>query len=108
MGVVRRRLSRPGRYLATTLAGGVEGDVFYARARRYGSALEAALAPEAIPPEVFHNLLSTVWRNFPIWHRYFRVRRRLLGMAEGDLHGYDLTAPLLPSPPDVPFERESS
>ena len=90
---------------AAALAGGVKRDVFYARARRYGSSLEAALAPEAIPVEVFHNLLDTVWKNFPIWHRYFRVRRRLLRLGEGDLHGYDLTAPLLADSPVVPFER---
>src|SRR5690606_35393381 len=38
------------------------------------------------------------------WHRYFKVRRRLLGLAEGDLHGYDLEAPLS-SDPAVTWER---
>jgi len=90
---------------AAALAGGVKRDVFYARARNYGSSLEAALAPEAIPSEVFHNLLETVWKNLPVWHRYFRVRRRLLGLAEGDLHDFDLTAPLLRDSPTVSFER---
>ena len=65
---------------AATLAGVVKRDVFYARMRRYDSSLEAALAPNAIPVEVFHNLLDTVWRNLPIWHRYFAVRRRMLGL----------------------------
>ena len=88
---------------AAALAGGVKRDVFYARARRYGSSLESALAHDAIPVEVFHNLLAVVWRNFPVWHRYFRVRRRLLGLPDGDLHGYDLTAPLLAEAPVVPF-----
>jgi oligoendopeptidase F len=79
---------------AATLAGAVKRDVFYARARGYDSSLHAALAGDDIPLAVFHNLLDTVWRHFPVWHRYFNVRRRLLGLPEGELHGYDLEAPL--------------
>ncbi len=88
---------------AAALGGGVKRDVFYARARRYDSSLEAALAPNAIPTAVFHNLLDTVWRNFPTWHRYFAVRRRILGLDR--LHGWDLTAPLSTAEPRIPFER---
>ncbi|MBW3631739.1 MAG: oligoendopeptidase F [Chloroflexi bacterium] len=79
---------------AATLAGAVKRDVFYARARDYDSSLHAALAGDDIPLAVFHNLLDTVWKHFPVWHRYFNVRRRLLGLPEGELHGYDLEAPL--------------
>ena len=57
-----------------------------------------------ISPAVFHNLLETVWRHFPVWHRYFNVRRRLLGLPEGELHGYDLEAPLAEQP-RFPWER---
>jgi oligoendopeptidase F len=89
---------------AATLSGAVKRDVFYAQARAYPSSLEAALAPDSIPPEVFHTLLATIWANFPTWHRYFRVRRRLLNLPEGDLHGYDLEAPLAPQPA-IPFAR---
>ena len=89
---------------AATLAGAVKRDVFYARARGYDSSLEAALARDNIPTAVFHNLLDTVWKHFPVWHRYFSVRRRLLGLPEGDLHGYDLEAPLAEQP-SFPWER---
>ena len=83
---------------AATLAGAVKRDVFYARAGRYDSALAAALAPDDVPIAVFHNLVDTVWRHFPVWQCYFRVRRRLLGLPAGDLHGYDLEAPLAKQP----------
>jgi oligoendopeptidase F len=89
---------------AATLAGAVKRDVFYARAGRYDSSLEAALAPDDIPISVFHNLVDTVWRHFPVWHRYFRVRRRLLGLPAGDLQGYDLEAPLA-AQPTIPWDR---
>ncbi len=85
------------------LSGVVKRDVFYARARRYGSSLEAALAPNAIPTAVFHNLLDTVWQNLPVWHRYFAVRRRALGLDA--LHGWDLGAPLTAHSPHIPFEE---
>lgn len=87
---------------AATLAGVVKRDVFFARMRRYDSSLEAALAPNKIPVAVFHNLLDTVWRNLPIWHRYFAARRRLLGLDA--LHGWDLTAPLEREHRPIPFD----
>ena len=89
---------------AATLAGAVKRDVFYSRARGYDSSLKAALAGDNIPTEVFYNLLDTVWKHLPVWHRYFSVRRRLLGLPEGDLHGYDLEAPLAEQP-SFPWEQ---
>ena len=86
---------------AGTLTGSVKADVFYARAHGYDTALDATLSPNAIPTSVFHNLLDTVWRNFPTWHRYFAIRRRILGVEQ--LHGWDLTAPLERAPVPVPF-----
>lgn len=88
---------------AGTLIGAIKRDAFYTRARRFDSSLEAALAPHAIPVEVFHNLVDTVWKNLPVWHRYFALRRRVLGYDT--LHGWDLTAPLERNPPAIPFER---
>ena len=58
----------------------VRRDVFNARARRYSSSLEAALFPNNIAPEVFHNLIDTYRRHIPTWHRYWAVRRRALGV----------------------------
>jgi oligoendopeptidase F len=89
---------------AATLAGAVKRDVFYARARGYGSSLESALSDDNVPTAVFFNLIDTVWQHFPVWHRYFNVRRRLLGLPQGELHGYDLEAPLTDQP-DFPWER---
>jgi len=89
--------------LANALAAGVKQNVFMARARRYGSALEAALAPNHIPVEVFHNTLDVFRRHLPTWHRYWRVRRRALGYDR--LHVYDIKAPLAAEKPEVPFEQ---
>lgn len=89
--------------MATCLASGVKQHVFVARARRYDSALEAALSSNFIPLEVFHNLIDTYRRNLPIWHRYWRVRRRALGYDT--LHVYDIKAPLSGKMPQVPLQQ---
>jgi oligoendopeptidase F len=89
------------RTMAACLAGGIKRDVFLARVRRYQDSLEAALASQELPAEVFHQVLAAFRDNLPIWHRYWRLRRRLLG---GPLREYDLQAPLA-RPVAIPFER---
>jgi len=82
------------RTLGATLYAAVERDLFYARARRYGSALESALDTAAIPVAVYHSLIDHVGENLATFHRYLGLRRRILEVDE--LHYYDLYAPLLP------------
>ncbi|MCD6520492.1 MAG: oligoendopeptidase F family protein, partial [Anaerolineae bacterium] len=89
--------------MANCLSAGVKQNVFLARTRRYDSALEAALSPSNIPTQVFHNVINTFQRNLPVWHRYWRLRRRALGYEK--LHPYDIKAPLLQSTPKIPFEQ---
>ncbi len=79
---------------ASSLAGSVRSDIFYARARNYPNALEAALVPNNIPTQVYNNLILTVDQNLPYLHRYIALRRRLLGLDE--LHHWDLYVPTVP------------
>ncbi len=88
--------------MAQCLSAGVRQNVFLARARRYHSALEAALKPGFIPVEVFHSLIASFERHLPIWHRYWRVRRKASGLDA--LHIYDCKAPLA-TPLVVPYEQ---
>jgi oligoendopeptidase F len=91
--------------LANALATAIKQNVFMARARRYDSALEAALAPNNIPTEVFHNLINTYKQNLPTWHRYWAILRRALGYDT--LHVYDIKAPLVKERPYVPYSQAS-
>jgi hypothetical protein len=43
--------------LAATLSGSVQRDIYYAKARGYNSALEAALFSDDVPPAVYDNLI---------------------------------------------------
>lgn len=89
--------------MANVISAGMKQNVFMARARRYDSALEAALAPENIPTRVFHTLIETFKANLPTWHRYWRVRREMLGVDT--LHPYDTFAPLAENAPEIPYEQ---
>jgi len=82
--------------LGALLTGTVQRDAFYARTRRYPSALNAALDPESIPTEVYTNLIETMHHYLPLLHRYVSLRKRVLGID--DLHSYDLYLPLVETP----------
>jgi oligoendopeptidase F len=66
--------------LGETLYGQVKRDVFYARARKYGSSLESALDPNNIPVKVYHSLIENVNNNLGTFHRYLRIKKRMLGV----------------------------
>ncbi|KAB8145199.1 oligoendopeptidase F [Chloroflexia bacterium SDU3-3] len=84
--------------LATTLAGEIRSHVVGARIHNYPSALAAALEPNDIPLDVYHNLISTINANLPKLHRYMELRKRVMGLD--DLRIYDLYAPMI-NEPDV-------
>lgn len=86
---------------AAALAGAIKRDVFFARARGYPSAREATMIPKRIPTAVFDNLISVVRAHLPLWHRYWEVRRRALGVEA--LEPYDLHVPLATSEEKVDF-----
>jgi oligoendopeptidase F len=89
--------------MANCLIAGVKQNVFRARARRYDSSLEAALAPNNIPPAVFHNLIETFRSHLPTWQRYWRLKRRALALDS--MYEYDIKAPLTAAQIHVPYEQ---
>ena len=89
--------------MAASLAGGVKRDVFYARARGFQSSLAAALEPSHVPPAVYHNVIKTFRDNVGTWHRYWRARRKALGLST--LKPYDTRAPVGRSTLNVPYEQ---
>lgn len=88
---------------AAILTTAVKQDVFNARVRRYPSALHASLEPNNVPVEVFHNLIEVFRKNLPTWHKYWRIRRKALGLETFGV--YDIKAPLTDSKPVVPFHQ---
>jgi len=80
--------------LAKLFEGGVKNDIFRAKVRNYPSAREAALFPDNVPTAVYDNLISAVHDGFPVLHRYYALRKRLLGLDT--LAHYDVYVPLVP------------
>ncbi|RXY99482.1 oligoendopeptidase F [Fictibacillus sp. S7] len=78
---------------ASTLAGTVKKDNFFARTRKFDSARQAALNDNNIPEEVYENLVKTVNDHLHLLHRYVDIRKRALNLDE--LHMYDLYTPLV-------------
>jgi oligoendopeptidase F len=79
--------------IGTALNAEVQKDLFYMRARKYPTTLDAALEPDSIPTSVYTKLIDGVNANLPTFHRYLNLRKRMLGLS--DLHYYDLYAPLV-------------
>ena len=67
--------------------------IFFSRARKYDSALDASLARTEVPVSVYTNLIQTVNDNLPYMHRYVRLRKKLMGLDE--LHMYDIYTTLV-------------
>ena len=77
---------------------------FFAEARKYGSAREAAMDRTNVPVSVYDNLIEAVHQNMDKMHRYVRLRKKLLGVEE--LHFYDVYTPLLKDEPaKIPFAQ---
>ena len=89
--------------LSSNLAHSIKANVFYMRARRHESSLAASLFDLNIPTDVFHNLIDTFKKNLPVWHRYFAIRRKALGLKK--LAYYDMWAPIAKRRVKVPFEK---
>jgi oligoendopeptidase F len=85
-----------GRTYGTTINSSVQKALFYARSRKYASNLEATLDGPNIPISVYTRLVEGVNRHLPTFHRYLRLRKRMMGITD-DLHYYDLYAPLVSS-----------
>ncbi len=81
--------------LAALYAGSVANDVFVARARGYKSSLDAGLFGNKVPEEVYRNLIATVNKNLEPLHRFYSLRKKVLGVDE--LRHYDVYVPLVKS-----------
>jgi oligoendopeptidase F len=58
----------------------VNTDLFNTRVRGYGNCLEMTLEPNNIPVAVFHNFIQNANNNLDKFHRYLKIRKRLLGV----------------------------
>ena len=89
--------------LAATLAGAMQRDWYYAKARGYPSSLHRALDAENLPLGVYDNLVKTINDHASLLHRYVALKKKVLKLDQ--VHFYDLYVNLVDVPErDYPFE----
>jgi len=71
----------------------VQGDIFYAKARKYPTSLASALSGNNIPESVYRTLVAETNKGLPQLHRYFELRRKILKLD--DLGYWDIYPPLV-------------
>lgn len=82
--------------LASLYAGAVKQNVYKARVRGFSSARAMALFPDKVDEAVYDSLVSTVNANLEPLHRYYALRRRVLGVES--LRHWDVYVPIVPAP----------
>lgn len=93
--------------LAATLSTAVKRNLFYARARKYNTALDAALDGDNIPPAVYDNVVDTINKNIQPLHEYMSVRKDMLNVDR--VRPWDLTVPLVSDVDfDIPYDDAAS
>jgi len=104
---VYRQFYKPYMNLKNTFAslftGKMNADVFNAKAKNYSSSLEAALKPNNIPLEVYHNLVDSANAGLSSMHRWVALKKKIL--KYDDIHPYDMYVSLFPeNKKDYSFE----
>ena len=87
------KLNEFKRTFGTNLDANVKKDMFYARVRSYNNSLESALDANNIPVEVYYSLIKNVNDNLGSFHRYLKIKKRMLGVEQ--LKYSDLYAPVV-------------
>ena len=80
--------------ISATYYGNVKKDVFLAKAKKYGSALEKALSAEDVPEVVYKNLIESVHTALPLLHDYMKEKKKGLNLRQ--MHMYDIYASTIP------------
>lgn len=81
------------RTFGVQLYSNVKKDMFYARTRGYKSSLESSLDRNNIPTEVYTALIENVNKNLDSFHRYLKLKKRMLGVET--LKYSDVYAPVV-------------
>lgn len=90
--------------IAQTLTSSLKRDAFFARVRRYPSALERALFSENVPKAVYTNLIATASEFLPALHKYYELRAKILELTPLEL--YDTHVPLVSEvKTHIPFDE---
>ena len=72
----------------------IQGLAVKTKARKYESSLWRALFDDNMLPHVYETLVEEVNQSLPTLHRYFKLRKRMLGIKD-EMRYYDIYPPLV-------------
>ncbi|KXZ40553.1 oligoendopeptidase F [Alkalithermobacter thermoalcaliphilus JW-YL-7 = DSM 7308] len=91
--------------LAANLAGEVGKNIFYSKARKYNSSLEASLDRDNVSVKLYENIINTTSKNLKPLHRYISLRKEALGIDD-KVYLYDMYIPISNYPGRrIPFDE---
>lgn len=89
---------------ASTLYGGIKSEIFYAKTRKYESALQGSLFQDDVSVDVYDNLIAAVHENLDSLNKYNDLKKRFLGLDK--INMYDLYVPLTENfDMEIPYEK---
>ena len=89
---------------ASTLYGGIKSEIFYAKARKYESALQGSLFQDDVSVDVYNNLIAAVDENLYTLNDYIELKKKFLGLDK--INMYDLYVPLTDNfDMEIPYEK---
>ena len=89
---------------ASTLYGGIKSEIFYAKTRKYESALQGSLFQDNVSVDVYNNLIDAVHENLDTLNEYIDLKKKFLGLDKMNM--YDLYVPLTENfDMEIPYEK---
>ena len=89
--------------LGTTYYSSLKEDSVYAKVRKYPDSMTRSLDANNLPRSVYDALIRSANANLPTLHRYFRLRAKMLGVAE--MRYYDIYPPLISGGREYPIDE---
>lgn len=77
-------------FLASNYISHVKATCFFAKQRKYSSAINAALEGEEVTKEVYDNLITSVRKNLHILFKFFKKKKEMLGLKT--MYNFDTLA----------------
>ena len=78
---------------ANLITSNIKEEVATSKIRKYNSAIEAAMYRDELDESIYNNLLSVINDKMGILHKYYKLKKDILGVDE--LHLYDVYADLI-------------
>jgi oligoendopeptidase F len=89
--------------IGTTFYSSLKEDSVYAKVRKYPDSMTKSLDANNLPRAVYDALIKSTNENLPTLHRYFRLRAKMLGVAE--MRYYDIYPPLIKGGREYPIDE---